>query len=519
MTFLKGISRADSSQAETPAQKLERKTRSALQRLRFGGGSPAASPEASLTSGGKGAAHEGAFNSHAKESKPSALAGLAGGAKVAEQPAASVPQYEILSSTLGSGSYGKVHRGRDRTTSRSVAIKCVADGRMRAGALEGEVAILQTLSAGDGHPNIVAFRTFLPLGSEGVCTEKGGRISEKLRNCHMVVMDACEGGEMFEHVVARGGISEEAAAPVVLQVCAALRHAHERGVAHRDIKLENILLARPHGGDDAPVLVKLIDWGLAHQHAMRPDGSVVAARLRSRCGSRSYMAPEVATRGASSVDTREGYCGFAADVWSVGVCLFAMLFGFFPFDTSDPAVDWRAKSVLDAQRRGESTVKTIFGFYEGKHCSAAPDVVALIDAALAFEPAHRPSLAQLLDSPWLARHCPDRPKPAGAAPIRAPMRDGFGVLGLRGEGERGALLSCPVAERQDSQSTVRSDRSTASSISSVSSAACPAHTAVQPTCSFAVAGGARRPEAELKYATRWRLSSAKRKSSGGQTEE
>ena len=116
--------------------------------------------------------------------------------------------------------------------------------------------------------------------------------------------------------------------------------------------------------------VQLVDWGLAHQHEIAPDGAVLPARLRSRCGSRSYMAPEVATlkaarggrearggRGGTSggataapgaaaavspatlpvvgesgeagvgIPRERGYDGFAADVWSVGVCLFAMRAG------------------------------------------------------------------------------------------------------------------------------------------------------------------------------------------------
>lgn len=262
--------------------------------------------------------------------------------------------------SYGSGSYGKVLRAHDASVGAPVAIKCVAPGRMRVGALESEVAILKTLS----HPNIVAFRAWVPLASSDttsahVGTLSGAPLPEAVRGCHMVVMEACEGGELYEYVVNRGGLSEASAATIFQQLCSALSHAHSRGVTHRDIKLENILLARS-ASCSAPPLVKLIDWGLAHQHELTAEGSVVPKRLRSRCGSRSYMSPEVASRGATSSDpaSREGYDGFAADVWSAGVCLFAMLFGFFPFDSADPAADWRAKRVMEAQRQGASTVAT-----------------------------------------------------------------------------------------------------------------------------------------------------------------
>jgi len=97
-----------------------------------------------------------------------------------------------------------------------------------------------------------------------------------------------------------------------------------------------------------------------------------------------------------------------------------MLHGYFPFDSSDPAADWRAARVLDAQRRDESTVSTIAGFYEvtpdstltgsgGATPAAGPQLspaaAALLDGCLSFDPARRPSLDQIIRSCWLEAHC------------------------------------------------------------------------------------------------------------------
>ena len=544
MTFRR-FSRGDSSQYLDA--KSDRRLGARLQRLRLGASAQHESQKEAPTKDAK----EAAAPTRPSSARPQSAPTPAPTPAPAPTPGTGAAKYQLLaaeSDAYGKGSYGQVMRGLD-AAGRAVAIKCIADGRMRTGALESEVSILRALSMDGGHPNVARFRAWLPLGSEGVCVEGGGELPEVCKNCHMVVMEPCEGGEMFEHVVLRGGLSEADVAPVLRQVCSAVVHAKRRGIAHRDIKLENILLTHACTAgtpDSRPIDVKLIDWGLAHQHVLRSDGSVVAAKLRSRCGSRSYMSPEIATikkgggsSAVASADSRDGYDGFAADVWSLGVCLFAMLFGFFPFDSSDAANDWRARRVCEAQRRGESSIRTIFGFYENKTCTASAEAVALLDAALLFEPTQRPTVEEMLRCEWIARLCGGEVASGGAvapccepAPCPAPRlatsdhssllrRNAAAAAVAVAVAEAAATVGAPpAAERQDSQSTVRSDRSSASSVSSVSSTAAPASLTggispgVSPlACSYAVAGGSNPPrqhESQLKYAARWRLAAAKR---------
>ena len=107
------------------------------------------------------------------------------------------------------------------------------------------------------------------------------------------------------------------------------------------------------------------------------------------------------------------------------------LHGYFPFDSSDPAADWRAARVLDAQHRDESTVSTIARFYEVTpdstgSCAAtpagpqlSPAAAALLDGCLSFDPARRPSLDQIIQSCWLGAHCGPCAACAGPGAVRA----------------------------------------------------------------------------------------------------
>ena len=103
------------------------------------------------------------------------------------------------------------------------------------------------------------------------------------------------GGELFDRVVAEEGLAEAIAAPIFAQLCDSLHTAHGLGVVHRDLKLENVLLVTPSVGGalGTDARIKLIDWGLSHQHTIGLSGLPLPEKLHARCGSRSYMAPEV----------------------------------------------------------------------------------------------------------------------------------------------------------------------------------------------------------------------------------
>ena len=201
----------------------------------------------------------------------------------------------VLGEALGAGTFGIVVHAQYQGT--SVALKCT-DKSSTTGdprwlhRVRTEARVLKKLE----HPNII--RCF-------------GAVEDAAA---VALVLSREDGQSMEKVVAEHGVmAEAAAAPVVLQLARALRHMHQRKIAHRDIKLDNLMY------DAATGRVVLIDFGLAL--AVRTQGS----RLDVKCGSAEYLAPEL-------IDPRsKGYYGPAVDMWAVGVLAYVLLCAHFPF--------------------------------------------------------------------------------------------------------------------------------------------------------------------------------------------
>lgn len=128
-----------------------------------------------------------------------------------------------------------------------------------------------------------------------------------------LVLEYVEGGELFDYVSCYGALPEEEAVRLFRQIIAGLSYCHRFNICHRDLKPENILL-------DAARNIKLADFGMA---ALQPANQW----LNTSCGSPHYAAPEIIYG--------KKYRGDKADIWSVGIILYAMLNGFLPFDGGD----------------------------------------------------------------------------------------------------------------------------------------------------------------------------------------
>jgi len=280
----------------------------------------------------------------------------------------------------GEGGYGATYPGCDAETKEALAVKVVDTRRMKLEQIKLECAFLDALD----HPNIIKIKA-----------HGKGQKSQNRGHLYFIFMELASGGELFDQVIDRGAAAmpEEVAKGFMRQLLVGVNHCHERGIAHRDLKLENVLLtggAFPNGG-----VVKIIDFGLSHQYTKRANGSYDRSKpLTEVCGSKSYAAPEV-------LDGSTGYDGFDADMWSLGVSLFAMLSGFFPLDEAT-AKDWRFAKLVAAQQQGKSTTAEVYRWYKRRSTHLSKEVVDLLDGLLAVDPRRRLTMRQALAHPWIA---------------------------------------------------------------------------------------------------------------------
>merc|ERR1719506_346251 len=145
---------------------------------------------------------------------------------------------------------------------------------MKPAAIQKECQILEVLT----HANVISVK------GHGLGVDKQAHL-------YFIFMELAGGGELFDQVIDRGAnaMPEATAKAFFCQLLDGVAYCHLAGVAHRDLKLENVLVA---GG--ATMQLKLIDFGLSHVYPRNADKTVDASRpLMDVCGSKSYAAPEV----------------------------------------------------------------------------------------------------------------------------------------------------------------------------------------------------------------------------------
>ena len=203
-------------------------------------------------------------------------------------------RYELVEK-VGQGAMGAVFRARDTKLDRDVAVKVVSGAAIDASACERLLREARAAAALN-HPNVVAIHD---VG------EEDGQ--------PFFVMELVEGDSLEN--APPGDVASVVA--TARQICAALEHAHSRGVVHRDLKPSNVLVVN----DDEGRTVKLVDLGLA----LARDTTRVTAEGHV-LGTPAYMAPEQAL--GKDVDGR-------ADLYALGVMMYHWVTGKLPFAGDD----------------------------------------------------------------------------------------------------------------------------------------------------------------------------------------
>ncbi|KAK8563368.1 hypothetical protein V6N13_007683 [Hibiscus sabdariffa] len=260
-------------------------------------------------------------------------------------------RYE-LGRELGRGEFGITYLCTDKETGDTFACKSISKKKLRTAVdiedVRREVEIMKHLPE---HPNIVTLKA-----------------TYEDDNAVHLVMELCEGGELFDRIVARGHYTERAAAAVTKTIVEVVQACHKHGVMHRDLKPENFLFANKK----ETAALKSIDFGLS---VFFKPGEIFTEIV----GSPYYMAPEVLKRNY----------GPEVDVWSAGVILYILLCGVPPF--------WAETE----QGVAQAIIRSVIDFKRDPWPKVSENAKDLVRKMLNPDPRHRLTAQEVLDHPWL----------------------------------------------------------------------------------------------------------------------
>ena len=285
----------------------------------------------------------------------------------------SIKDYYKINKVLGHpGQYGVVREAVRKSNNEKLACKILSkhrfrDKKIKKSFFEDIRVEVYLLSASSDHPNIVRLY----------------EVFEDIQNVYMI-MSCCDGGELFDRIQSDEGFNEMQASILFRQMVSATYYVHSRGIAHCDLKPENFLFCDKKENSK----LVLIDFGMAKIVQWRKY-------YKRMNGTPYYIAPEVL----------DGRYNESCDMWSLGVILFIMIFGFPPFFDQNENKNKRDESdkvIYDKIRRG--FIPKVQGNYGNWFPSDHPISAScrdLISRLLRTNVADRMTAEEALEHPWI----------------------------------------------------------------------------------------------------------------------
>eukprot|EP01017_Pseudomicrothorax_dubius_P031206 TRINITY_DN395_c0_g1_i1.p1 TRINITY_DN395_c0_g1~~TRINITY_DN395_c0_g1_i1.p1 ORF type:complete len:456 (-),score=148.35 TRINITY_DN395_c0_g1_i1:194-1561(-) len=271
---------------------------------------------------------------------------------------------------LGAGTYGSVFKATLKGSNQVRAVKVIPKAKVKnQERFRTEIEIMKFLD----HPSIIKlYETF-----------------EDEKNVYLI-MEVCNGGELFDRIIAKGRFVESYARTVFKQIIRSINFCHANKISHRDLKPENFIFLSKD--DESPI--KLIDFGLSkffgdptapnveEAKTTGPAGGVQRrarkSQMQTKAGTPYYIAPEVLT----------GNYDETCDIWSCGVILYILLCGYPPFygDTDG--------QILDSVKKGSYN-------FEGEEWATVSEGAKDLIRKMLTKADKRPRAEEVLKHPWV----------------------------------------------------------------------------------------------------------------------
>ncbi len=278
---------------------------------------------------------------------------------------ATLDEYEIIRD-LGSGAFSTVKLAKHKETGDLVALKIIKDEGLQTGnnadTFKTEIDVMSEIN----HPNII---NMLSSTDEGIMKEINGSTKE---NVFYLTLELASGGELFDFIAQTGSFSEPVARYYFHQMIDAFEYLHSKGISHRDMKPDNIML-------DDEFNLKIADFGFSSKSASN----------QSFKGTRSYMAPEILIGGK--------YHGQMVDIFASGIILFIMITQIPPFQMAHPKDGWY--KFVCSNRMDK------FWKFHGQNQAGgieffSKSFIDLINWLFNFDHTTRPSLSEIKSHEW-----------------------------------------------------------------------------------------------------------------------